>query len=132
MGGDGRADTFKPDNVSTRAMIAVILHRFEGEPAASGSSPFTDLSDDWYVAAVDWAYEAGVVKGTSAVTFSPDGEVTRQELVTMFFRYASLRGLDVTERAPVFAFPDGGAVADWATDAMEWALGTGLVVGRVE
>ena len=130
MGGDGRADTFKPDNFSTRAMIAVILHRFEGEPAASGSSPFTDLSDDWYVAAVDRAYEAGVVKGTSAVTFSPDGEGTRQELVTMFFRYASLRGLDVTERAPVFAFPDGGAVADWATDAMEWALGTGLVVGR--
>ena len=105
MGGDGSADTFMPQNRSTRAMIAVILHRFEGRPAAGGSSPFTDITEDWYIPAVEWAYEAGVVKGTGATSFDPDAAVTRQELVTMLYRYAALRGLDVSEKADLDSSP---------------------------
>ncbi|MBR3415822.1 MAG: S-layer homology domain-containing protein [Clostridia bacterium] len=132
MGGDGEADTFMPQNRSTRAMIAVILHRFEGRPAAGGPSPFTDITEDWYIPAVEWAYEAGVVKGTGAASFDPDAAVTRQELVTMLYRYASLRGLDVSPKAAIGSFPDASDVAPWANESVGWALGTGLVLGRNE
>ena len=130
MGGAGQADTFKPSDLSTRSMVAVILHRLEGEPAAAERSPFTDLTGDWYVAAADWAYESGVVKGSSDTTFNPDGKVTRQELVTMLYRYAGYCGVDVSDKADSSAFPDSGDVAPWALESVEWALGAGLINGR--
>jgi len=132
MGGSGSADTFKPNTLSTRAMVAVILHRLQGEPQASASSPFTDLKQKWYIAAADWAYETGVVKGSSATTFNPNGNVTRQELVTMIYRYAIFCGLDVSERADYSSFADSKKVASWASEAVEWALATGLLNGRIE
>ena len=132
MGGAGQANTFKPSDLSTRSMLAVILHRLEGEPAASTKSPFVDLSQDWYRAAADWAYESGVVKGSSATTFNPDGKVTRQELVTMLYRYADYCGMDVSDKSSVDSFPDSGDVASWALDSVEWALGAGLINGRVD
>ncbi len=131
MGGAGNANTFKPADLSTRSMVAVILHRLEGEPAAVKKSPFTDLSQDWYVAAADWAYETGVVKGSSDTTFNPDGKVTRQELVTMLYRYAKFCGLGVTEKMSVDTFVDGAEVASWALESVEWGLGAGLINGRV-
>ncbi|MBR6808428.1 MAG: S-layer homology domain-containing protein, partial [Clostridia bacterium] len=99
MGGAGQANTFKPSDLSTRSMLAVILHRLEGEPAANTKSPFVDLIQDWYRAAAEWAYESGVVKGSSATTFNPDGKVTRQELVTMLYRYADYCGMDVSDKS---------------------------------
>ncbi|MBR3640145.1 MAG: S-layer homology domain-containing protein, partial [Clostridia bacterium] len=75
MGGDGTPYTFLPQKFSTRAMIAVILHRLEGKPQASGASGFTDITADWYIPAVEWAYGAGVVKGVSATAFNPDAAV---------------------------------------------------------
>ena len=130
MGGAGSANTFKPTDLSTRSMVAVILHRLEGEPAAVKASPFTDLSQDWYKAAAEWAYETGVVKGSSDTTFNPDGKVTRQELVTMLYRYAKFCGLNVTDRADSSAFEDGSTVASWALESVEWGLGVGLINGR--
>ena len=111
-------------------MVAVILHRLEGEPVAASAAPFTDLSQDWYKAAANWAYESGVVKGSSATTFNPDGKVTRQELVTMLYRYADYCGLDVSEKSSVSDFPDSADVATWALESVEWALGAGLINGR--
>lgn len=130
MGGDGTPYTFLPRKLSTRAMIAVILHRLEGEPEASGSSPFADITANWYRSAVEWAYGEGVVKGVSATAFRPDGAVTRQELVTMLYRFAGSRGLDVSDKADLDRFPDAADVSPWAEDAVKWAVGTGLVVGR--
>ena len=130
MGGAGQANTFKPSDLSTRSMVAVILHRLEGEPAASKKSPFTDLTQDWYVAAADWAYESGVVKGSSETTFNPDGKVTRQEIVTMLYRYADYCGVDVRDKSSVSDFEDGASVASWALESVEWALGAGLINGR--
>jgi hypothetical protein len=130
MGGAGQADTFKPSDLSTRSMVAVILHRLEGEPAATVTSPFVDLSQDWYKAAASWAYESGVVKGSSATTFNPDGNVTRQELVTMLYRYAGYCGVDVSDKSSASDFEDGSTVASWALESVEWALGAGLMNGR--
>ena len=130
MGGAGQADTFKPADLSTRSMVAVILHRLEGEPAAAAAAPFTDLSQDWYKAAASWAYASGVVKGSSETTFNPDGKVTRQELVTMLYRYAGYCGLNMTDKSSVSDFPDSADVASWALESVEWALGAGLINGR--
>lgn len=132
MGGSGQADTFKPSDFSTRAMLAVILHRLEGEPEANAKAPFTDLKQKWYAAAAHWAYESGVVKGSSETTFNPNGNVTRQELVTMIHRYAEFCGLDVSERKDASEFPDSGKVAKWALESVEWALAAGLINGRKE
>ena len=132
MGGAGQANTFKPADLSTRSMLAVILHRLEGEPAAEERSPFTDLGQDWYRAAAEWAYETGVVKGSSATTFNPDGKVTRQELVTMLYRYAATKGIDMSVAGDVGGFEDANAVASWAYDAVAWALGAELINGRNE
>ncbi len=130
MGGAGNVNTFKPADLSTRSMVAVILHRLEDEPVAVKKSPFTDLSQDWYVSAANWAYETGVVKGSSDTTFNPDGKVTRQELVTMLYRYAKFCGLNVTGKADASAFEDGSTVASWALESVEWALDAGLINGR--
>ena len=132
MGGSGQENTFKPADLSTRAMVTVILHRLEGEPAASSKAPFTDLKQKWYIPAAHWAYESGVVKGSSGTTFNPNGMVTRQELVTMLYRYAEYRGLDVSQRQDFSDFADAKKVANWAKESMEWALATGLINGRDE
>jgi len=130
MGGAGQANTFKPADLSTRSMITVIIHRLEGEPAANKIAPFTDLTGNWYMPAVEWAYEFGVVKGSSETTFNPDGNVTRQELVTMLYRYIKTKGIDMSLKGDVSSFADGGDVAEWAKEAVEWALGVGLISGR--
>jgi len=132
MGGAGSDTTFKPADLSTRSMIAVILHRLEGEPAAKKDSPFTDLKQDWYVAAVEWAYESGVVKGSSDTTFNPDGNITRQEIVTMLYRFAQYKKLDTADKGKTDSFSDKADVASWASEAVVWALGAGLLNGRNE
>ena len=130
MGGAGQANTFKPADLSTRSMITVIIHRLEGEPAANKIAPFADLTADWYMAAIEWAHEAGVVKGSSETTFNPDGNITRQELVTMLYRYIKTKRVDMSLKGDVSSFADGGEVAEWAKEAVEWALGAGLISGR--
>ncbi len=132
MTGAGRVDTFKPEYLSTRAMVAVILHRLEGEPEASSVSPFADLKQSWYIPAAHWAYETEIVKGSSATKFNPNGNVTRQEFVTMLYRYAEYKGLDTSARQDTSTFPDASKVASWAKDAMEWGLAIGLISGRSE
>ncbi len=132
MTGSGRADTFKPADLSTRAMVATILHRLEGEPEAESESPFTDLKQSWYKPAAHWAYEAEIVSGKSATKFDPNGNVTRQEFVSMLYRYAAYKGLDTSARKDVSTFPDSDKVASWAKDAVEWALAMGLISGRTE
>lgn len=75
--------SFAPDGVMTRAQIVQVLYNIEGEPAVTGSTPFTDLTSDWYQNAVLWAYQTGVVAGTSDTTFDPESPVTREQVATI-------------------------------------------------
>ena len=131
MGGDGRSDTFLPHRPTTRGMLAVILNRLEDEPKATKKPPFTDLRADWYSKAVGWAWESEIVNGTGDKSFTPDGIITRQQMVTMLYRYAKQK-LYPTDRAKgdLSVFEDGNKVAPWAHDAVAWALGEELVLGR--
>lgn len=120
--------TFAPESPMTRAMFATVLYRLEGEPAVTGSSPFTDLKADWYRDAVTWAYQNGVVNGVSKVSFAPDDLITREQMVTMIYRYAGRAGAP-TATGTLDGFTDAGQVSDWALPAMRWAVGTGVLQG---
>ena len=123
--------TFAPHAVTTRAQVVQILYNFAGEPAVTGETKFTDLTQDWYQDAVLWAYQTGVVAGTSATTFSPNDPVTREQIAVMFLEFAAkVLGMhNIGEAADLSAFPDGGQVSDWARDAMADAVALGLISG---
>lgn len=123
-------DTFAPKAQVTRGMFVTLLYRLSGQPAVNGDTPFTDVADGmYYTQAVRWAYENAVVNGTSSTTFSPDDLVSRQEMVTMLYRYAKLTGRDVSASAAITSYADANDVANWATDAVEWAVAEGILTG---
>ena len=127
------ADTFSPDAPMTRAMLVTVLWRMDGKPAAAGGSSFTDVPrGQWYTEAVAWAAENGVVNGVGGGRFEPDGNVTREQIATILYRYAGLRGVPTGGRADLGSFPDGGAVSGWAYDALSWANAAGLIAGTRE
>ena len=122
--------TFSPGRTSNRGMIAAILHRLEGSPRA-GTPPFTDVAADSYCAdAVAWAEKNNIVRGFEDGTFRPEGRITRQQLAAILFRYLEHRGADTAGRADLSRFSDTAAVADYAREAMAWAVSAGLLQGR--
>ena len=126
--GSGR---FAPKMTTTRAQIVQILYNLEGEPKVSGTMPFTDLTQNWYKDAVLWAYQTGVVSGTSATTFAPDLPVTREQIAVILMGYAE-KVLGVTRTwtpADLSVYPDASSVSDWAKDALAGAVTLGLISG---
>ena len=131
MGSTG-GDKFAPTMTTTRAQIVQILYNLEGEPKVSGTTPFTDLTQDWYQDAVLWAYQTGVVAGTGdGTTFDPDLPVAREQIAVILMEYTD-RILNIKRTwtpADLSGFPDAGSVSDWAKDAMADAVGLGLISG---
>lgn len=122
--------TFAPNAKMTRGMFVTVLYRMAKEPAVEGTSPFADVSaEQYYFDAVCWAYSEGVVKGVSKTAFSPNGMITRQEMVTMLYRYAMKNGTASGQRGDLSNFPDATSVAGWAKEAMAWAVAQGIVIG---
>ena len=126
-------DAFGPGEPMTRAMLATALYRMAGMPKAQGitSTPFTDVSPSAdYADAVAWCYFAGVVNGTSATTFAPEATITREQIVTMFHRYAEkVAGADMTPNSDLAAFTDADKLASWSRAQMQWAVAAGLING---
>lgn len=124
------ATTFSPNAMATRGQFATVLWRIAGSPAASGSTPFTDVVPGaYYEKAVNWAYENGILNGTSPTTVSPDRSITRQEVVAMVYRYAKAMGMDVSAAGSLAGFADADQVASWAVEAMTWSVGAGVIQG---
>lgn len=130
MNGMGR-NLFCPDLTTTRAMIITTLYRLEGTPAVNGTNIFTDVEDDmWYTDAVIWAYENDIVQGYGKGIFAPDDLATREQIATIFYRYAEYKGMDVSARGDLSHYTDASEISFWALEAMQWANGTGLMIGR--
>ena len=128
MGGTGNG-RFSPDLTTSRGMIVTILYRLEGSPAASGST-FTDVSaGQWYSDGVAWASANGIVTGYPDGSFGPDDTITREQMASILYRYARYKGYDVTARTQLDRYSDAGQVADYAADAMSWAVGSGIITG---
>lgn len=123
------AHTFSPDMPMTRAMLVTILWRMAGQPDAK-ASPFADVvSGSWYAKAVYWAYDRGLVTGVSETAFAPNEPVTREALVTILYRYASLKQNLPAAGDEAGRFADGKQVSAFARNAVNWALQTGLLTG---
>ena len=122
---------FAPKMTTTRAQIVQILYNLEGEPKVSGTTPFTDLTQNWYKDAVLWAYQTGVVSGTSATTFAPDLPVTREQIAVILMEYMTrvLKLERTWTPADLSVFPDAGSVSGWAKDALADAVALGLISG---
>ena len=119
---------FAPNEPMTRAMLVTVLWRYENCPEAKSSS-FTDLTADWYKDAVAWAAENGIVNGVGDGGFAPNGNITREQMAAILYRYAQKKALDVTKRDDLKSFPDAGKVSSWATDAIAWAVAEKIIGG---
>ena len=130
MGGMGNG-TFAPTGTTTRAQIVQILYNLEGTPAVSGTTPFTDLTANWYKPAILWAYQNNVVAGTSPTTFDPERPVTREQIAVILTEYMFnvLKMNRTWTPADLSAFPDGAQVSGWAKEAMQDAVALGLING---
>ena len=130
MGGMGDG-TFAPTGTTTRAQIVQILYNLEGTPAVSGTTPFTDLTANWYKPAILWAYQNNVVAGKSPTTFDPEGPVTREQIAVILTQYMFhvLKMERTWTPSDLSAFPDGAQVSGWAKEAMQDAVALGLING---
>ena len=129
--GGGR---FAPKDTTTRAQVVQTLYNLAGGPKTTGTTPFTDLTQDWYKDAVLWAYQTGVVAGTSETTFAPEAPVTREQFAVLLMEYASrvLKPARTWTPADLSRFPDNGGVSDWARDALADAAALGLISGTTD
>lgn len=132
------ASTVAPNGVCTRAQLVSILYRMQGEPTtvagyelAKLRAPFDDVPrGQWYTDAIWWAKLTGVVSGTSATTFDPSGEITREQLAVILYNYTKqFAPGSLTEAGSLAGFPDAGSVSSWARTEMAWAVGNGLISG---
>lgn len=133
MNGTGDGSTFSPKAQLTRGMAATVLYRMSGETtgvAAEAAATFSDVdSSKWYAAAVDWAADNGIVKGSDG-KFKPNDNITRQDMATMLYRYAQYKKADTSKVNDLSAFSDKAAVSSYASEGMQWAVGAGIVSGR--
>lgn len=132
------ATTVDPSGTCTRAQLVCILYRIQGEPKvvegyelAKLRAPFDDVPrGQWYTNAILWAKLTRIVNGTSATTFDPSGQITREQLAAILYRYTAKYAPDATGNAASLAdYPDAGSVSAYARDAMAWAVGNGLIKG---
>ena len=121
---------FAPNSETTRAQLVTILYRMEGQPAVSGDLPFTDVeAGTWYTNAVVWAAQNGIVNGVGDDTFAPGNDLTREQLVTILYRYAESKGYDVSASADLAGYPDGEEIQAYAREAMAWAVAENIIRG---
>lgn len=129
MNGVGE-NQFAPNAPLTREMLAVVLYNMEKQPESTGVNPFADVKADmWYTDAIVWANANGIVAGYDDSTFGLGDSITREQLVAILYRYAQMKGYDVTEKADLTGYADSAAISSYAVEAMQWANANGIVNG---
>ena len=122
--------TFSPNASMTRAMLVTVLYRLDGKPTVSGRSGFSDVQiGSYYEDAVTWAANNGIVNGTSTSTFSPNANVTREQMAAILYRYAQYKKYNTTASSSLNSFSDYASVSGYAVTAMQWAVAEKLVNG---
>lgn len=118
---------FGPGAKMTRAMLVTVLYRAAGEPTVTGiTNKFTDNKQgQYYYNAVLWASNMGIVNGATATTFDPNGNVTREQIAAILYRYEG----SPTVTGSLSGYPDQAQVSSFAVTAMQWAVGTGIITG---
>ena len=127
-------ETFGPELTTTRAMVVTVLYRMENEPPVGGLiCPFKDVTfPDWFGPAVVWAADAGIVKGMTENTFDPNGNITREQLAAILYRYANYCGYATDIQYVLNDFKDKDSVSEYAVEPMQWTYAAGLITGMQE
>ncbi len=127
MNGTG-ADTFSPDDTMNRAQFATMFYRLAGQPETAASDRFSDLTEEWYKKAVNWAAENGVINGTGGTSFSPYDTITREQIAAIFYRYAEKQGIDMSRSggentiSALESYSDFKDISDYAKGAIAWCF----------
>ena len=125
MKGTGE-DTFGPLESVTRAQMVTTLYRLAESPDSSSDIPFTDVeTNQWYTKAIAWAYNNKVTTGYSETYFGTNDNVTREDVVTFFWRYEN----KPNSATSLEKFSDAKEVSDYAKEAMAWAVEKGIING---
>lgn len=124
---NGMSDTiFSPNGTVTRAQLVTILYRVANEPEVVSSGTFTDVPNGmWYSNSIEWAAANNIVNGVSKNRFNPMGNITREQIATILYRYAGNPAVS----GNLSAFPDKDMVHDYAIDALIWATEEELING---
>ena len=124
--------TFGPSQNLARAQFAVILHRINDEPKVYYTEKFPDVAANlWYTDAILWASDTGVVTGYSSTgMFGPGDNINREQMAVMMYRYANYMGYDTSMKEDFSRFNDAAKVNDFAKEAMQWAVGNGIITGK--
>ena len=127
----GTSDTtFSPNASMTRAMLVTVLYRLEGQPAVNGRSGFSDVQyNGYYEDAVTWAADNGIVNGISASTFSPNANVTREQMAAILYRYAQYKKYNTAASSSLNSFSDHTSVSGYAVASLQWSVAEKLVNG---
>ena len=124
------ANLFNPNATTTRAMIATMLYRLEGEPKVNYGSAFDDVdASTYYADPIAWAVSNGIVTGYDETTFGPNDAITREQMAAILYRYAQYEGYSTTASANLTGYVDASAVSEYAMPALQWASAEGLVTG---
>ena len=126
--------TFDPGTSLTRAMVVQVLANFDGANLTKyGASPFGDVqSGDWYAPAVAWAAKNNIVMGIGDNNFGPGESVTREQMITMLYRYCQYKEVEIAGGSDLAVFTDAAAVSGYAVEAMGWAVANEFIQGVSE
>ena len=120
---------FYPNDATNRAMMAQILYNLSGSGSTEITTVFSDVSErDWYAKSVSWAYRNGIAlsKGTE---FGARDKLTREDMAYMLYTYAGSMGMRMSYFGNLEQYRDAGQISPWARNAVDWAVGTGLIEG---
>lgn len=125
---------FAPRMNMTRSMFVTVLSKIYGiDPAEYTGTAFPDVAEGaYYAPAVQWAAQNGIVSGYSDGTFGPDDCITREQMCLIMYKFCEFIGCDMSVKNTEFLdnYTDLDQISDWARDAVEWALGSGLILGQ--
>ncbi len=122
-------EEFSPDAYMTRGMFAVVLHNYENNPEFKTEGQFSDVApNSWHNEAISWLYDKGIVSGYENGKFGAEDNITREQLVTLFYRYAGNPQYSGTD----IRFEDAADISEYAKDAMLWALENNIINGKGE
>lgn len=122
---------FAPLAPMSRGMLPTVLCRLEGNPVADGQLPFKDVTNNaYYRNAILWALQNNIISGVADDLFDPDGDITREQIIVMLYRYAQYKAYDTTQGGmQIREYHDYESISDYAMRAMTWAVNTGLLKG---
>lgn len=128
------ATTYEPEGKLTRAqfvkLLACSLEEAETLKTYEGQHPFTDSEGHWAETYIAWAKDKGIVEGVSATEFDPEAPITREQMATIFGRYALKQGIELPkDAAPAQSFPDADKISEYAREFVELMRIAGILNG---